>query len=198
MNGYVLDGCTLLNLYSAWGSLANLKDFSEPFHLGPAVASEILYVRDFDVRGDVATKNLTVMEMSRHYLPLELAPTPAEVELMVRLSGFLDDGEAEGLAIAASRCMNFCTDDGAVQKVIDTLGLRVDVTSTPAILLGWASDHPCRIGVLPALVKRITELGRFRPSRSSPHCSWWARMLRESSTLGAMLAHGTGYSLIDP
>lgn len=179
MSGYVLDGCTLINLYCAWGSIANLKSFPRPFHIGTIVASEILYVRDFDDKGNVVAKNLTAMEMARHYSLRELTPTSSEVELMVRLSKWLDDGEAQGLAIATSRKMTFCTDDGPVQKAVDALGIRANITSTPALLLNWAGTDSHRLGTLPGLVKRITELGRFRPHRSSPHFSWWMSRLDE-------------------
>ena len=177
MNGYVLDGCTLINLYCAWGSIDNLASLSAPFHIGATVASEIIYVRDYDDEGNVVTRDLTATEMSRHQLLRELQPTSAEVDLMVRLSEWLDDGEAEGLAIAASREMTFCTDDGPVQKAADALGIRANITSTPALLLSWAENDPPNLETLPGLVKRITELGRFRPHRSSQYFSWWMKNL---------------------
>lgn len=180
MKGYVLDGCTLINLYCAWGSIANLKSFSATFHVGTSVASEIHYVRDFDARGNVVAKNLSIAELARHHPLRELMPTPAEVELMVRLSEWLDDGEAQGLAIATSRDMAFCTDDGAVLKVVSALDTQAKLASTPTLLLSWAGNDPHRLGTLPTLVKRIAELGRFRPHRSSPHFSWWMSTLDES------------------
>lgn len=180
MKGYVLDGCTLINLYCAWGSIANLNCFPAPFHIGTAVASEVHYVRDFDSKGNVVAKNLSAIELARHHPLHELAPTSEEIELMVRLSAWLDDGEAQGLAIAASRSMEFCTDDGAVQKVVAALGIQTNLASTPSLLLAWAGNEPHRLGTLPTMVKRITELGRFRPHHSSPHYSWWMNKLDES------------------
>lgn len=177
MNGYVLDGCTLINLYCAWGSIANLKAFPAPFNIGTTVASEIHYVRDFDSKGTIVAKQLSTADLARHYALQELTPTPVEIELMVRLSEWLDDGEAQGLAIAASRDMIFCTDDGAVQKVVDAQKMRASLTSTPALLQIWAGEDAHRLSKLPALLKRITELGKFRPHRSSPHLSWWMNLL---------------------
>lgn len=180
MNGYVLDGCTLLNLYCAWGSIANLKAFPVAFHLGTAVASEIHYVRAFDAKGHIISKKMTTVELARHYSLQELAPNSMEIELMVFLSEWLDDGEAQGLAIAASRDMVFCTDDGAVRKLIEAQGMQVNLTSTPELLQNWAGEDTLRLASLPACVKRVMELGKFRPHRLSPHLNWWMSVLDKS------------------
>lgn len=177
MTGYVLDACTLINLYCAWGSVANLKAFPAPFHVGAAVAAEIHYVRDLDSRGHIVSKKLNTSELFRHYSLQELLPNSQEVDLMVKLAKWLGDGEAEGLAIASSRDMVFCTDDGAVRKVVEAERIHVSLASTPTLLQVWAAQNPHHLNTLPDLVKRISDLGKFRPHRSDPHLSWWMRNL---------------------
>ncbi|TDK26187.1 hypothetical protein E2F46_06205 [Luteimonas aestuarii] len=177
MNGYVLDSCTLLNLYCAWGSIANLKAFPVRFYLGTGVEAEIHHVREFDARGGIVGKKLSTVELARHY-PLEaLAPTTAETELMVRMSQWLDDGEAQGLAIAVSRNMVFCTDDGAVRKLLKAQAIEAKLATTPELLQGWAGSDTKRLATLPDAVRRVVELGKFRPHRSSPHFEWWTHTL---------------------
>jgi len=177
MTGYVLDACTLINLYCAWGSVANLKAFPAPFHVGTAVAAEIHYVRELDSKGHIFSKKLSTAELSRHYALQELLPSSQEIDLMVKLAKWLGDGEAEGLAIAASRGMVFCTDDGAVRKVVEAQAMPVSLASTPTLLQIWAGQDPHHLNTLPDLVKRVSDLGKFRPHRSDAHLSWWMRNL---------------------
>jgi hypothetical protein len=177
MTGYVLDSCTLINLYCAWGSVANLRAFPDPFHVGAAVAAEIHYVRDFDSKGHIVSKKLSTAELARHYPLPTLAPSADEIELIVKLAEWIDDAEAEALAIAASRDMIFCTDDGAVRRLVEAQSIPVSLASTPTLLQAWAAQDPHHLLTLPDLVRRITDLGKFRPHRSDPHLSWWMRNL---------------------
>jgi predicted nucleic acid-binding protein len=177
MTGYVLDSCTLINLYCAWGSVANLKAFPDPFCVGAAVAAEIHCVREFDSRGHIVGKKLSTPDLARNYALHELKPSAQEVNLMVQLAKFLGDGEAEGLAIAASRDMVFCTDDGAIRKVVEAQGIQVSLASTPTLLQVWAAQSPDNLNSLPNMVKRVTDLCKFRPHRSDAHLSWWMRNL---------------------
>lgn len=177
MTGYVLDCCTLLNLHCAWGGIWNLKSFPSQFHLGSIVAREVFYVREFDATGRVFDKTLTASDLSSQCALPILFPTEAELDETARLSRWLDDGEAEGLAIAASRGMAFCTDDGAVNRLVLGQDLQVLLVSTPELLQTWARGNANRIASLPAAVKRIAGLGRFTPSRSSPHLDWWIKNL---------------------
>lgn len=181
MKGYVLDGCTLLNLYCAWGSIESLKAFPAPFHLGTAVAAEIHYVREFDGKGLIVSKKMSAADLSRSYALQVIAPTDPELELTVRLSMWLDDGEAQGLALAASRGMTFCTDDGAVRKVVEVHRLRAGLASTPDLLQAWVGADEQRHAALPRLVKRVTDLGKFRPHRQSHQFDWWMSILAKAS-----------------
>lgn len=179
MNGYVLDGCTLLNLYCAWGGIGNLKAFPATFHIGTAVGSEIHYVREYEAQGYISNRKLSTTDLAQQYPLQQLSLTSRELDLMVHLSRWLDDGEAQGLAIAVSRDLCFCTDDGAVHRLIVAQGLHGRLISTPELLQAWAGEDPGRLASLPSAVRRTTKLGKFTPNRSSPHLSWWRQMLGE-------------------
>ncbi|MCD9098062.1 hypothetical protein LU699_13035 [Luteimonas fraxinea] len=179
MNGYVLDACTLLNLYCAWGGIRNLHAYPVGFHLGTAAASEIHHVREYDSKGCVVDKRMSTTDIGRSYPLRLLSPTPVELDLTVHLARWLGDGEAQGLAIAASRGLFFCTDDGAVQKLLNKERLYAQLISTPELLKVWAGNDLTRLASLPTAVRRVRDLGKFTPNRSSPHLAWWAQQLDE-------------------
>lgn len=180
MSGYILDCCTLLNLHCGWGGLQNLHAIDGAFHVGSTVTSEVLYVRDYNNSGAIISAELSFKDISRKcQLRVLTLSSQEERALMVRLASIMDDGESEGLAIAACRGYTFCSDDGAVRKVISTEKLRVRVVSTPELLQTWAGDDPRKLALIPAAVKRITELGKFRPHRSTPYYAWWTERLAQ-------------------
>lgn len=178
MTGYILDCCTLLNLHCGWGGLQNLKLIEGKFHVGATVAEEAVFVRDYDEEGKIVRRELNFSQLDKQYRlgKLKLS-SQQEQALMVRLASSMDDGEAEGLAMAVCRGMSFCTDDGAVYKLVATEGMRVRLVSTPEILEAWAGTDAIRLASLPKVVRRAFELARFRPHRSSPHQTWWDGLL---------------------
>lgn len=178
MTGYVLDCCTLLNLYCGWGGLRELADFAESFHVGKTVEGEVLYAFEFQPDGTPVRKSLTMSDLRKEYPLARLEMTSQEeMDLMVRLAERLGDGEAEGIALAAARQMTFCSDDKPVAEAIHTGGLNVWLVSTPELLQLWASGRPERLQRMPAIVHRITVLGHFTPRSSSPHAAWWRAQL---------------------
>lgn len=178
MTGYILDCCTLINLYCGWGGLQNLSQIGGNFHVGSTVAAEAMYVRDYDGAGELIQRKLAFADLHRQcrLATLKLASQP-ELALMVRLASSMDDGEAEGLAMAVCRGLSFCTDDGAVYKLVAAESLRVRLISTPEILQTWAGNDAERQSALPTVVRRAFELAKFRPHRSSPHQAWWDEQL---------------------
>lgn len=178
MTGYILDCCTLLNLYCGWGGLQNLNLVGGNFHIGATVASEAVFVRDYGDAGELIRSELDFTDLRRQcrLATLKLS-SQQELALMVRLAASMDDGEAEGLAMAACRGLSFCTDDGAVYKLVAAERMPVRLVSTPEILQAWASADPGRQASLPTVVRRASELARFRPHRSSPHQAWWNNLL---------------------
>lgn len=178
MTAYILDCCTLLNLYCGWGGLQNLNAIDGAFHIGTTVASEALYVRDYDSSGAVVPRRLVFKDLCRHcpMATLKLS-SQQELALMVHLASAMDDGEAEGLAMAINRGHAFCSDDSAVQKIVSAERLQVRIVSTPELLQVWAENDPHKLASLPSIVRRATELGKFKPHRSSPYLAWWADKL---------------------
>ncbi len=96
---------------------------------------------------------------------------------MVSLARRVDDGEAEGLAIATSRGYAFCSDDALIKKVALAAGIQTKIVSTPELLQTWAGSDSDRIAMLPDVVRRITTLARFRPHTSSSYAVWWSNQL---------------------
>lgn len=179
MTSHILDCCTLLNLHCGWGGLENLKFFDGDFHVGATVASEAAFIRDYgDTDAGLIRRKLNFSQLRRQcrLTTLKLA-SPQEIDMMVHLASSMDDGEAEGLAIAACRGMSFCTDDGAVYKLVAAEGMQVRLVSTPELLQTWAGGEPARQVLLPTVVRRASELAKFRPHRSNPHRAWWDQLL---------------------
>ncbi|SDW70332.1 hypothetical protein [Lysobacter enzymogenes] len=178
MTGYVLDCCTLLNLYCGWDGLRELADFAESFHVGKAVEGEVLYAFEFQPNGTQVRKSLSMSDLRKEYPLGRLEMTSQEeMDQMVRLAERLGDGEAEGIALATSRQMTFCSDDKPVAEAIRAGGLSVQLISTPELLQLWTSGRPDRLERMPAIVHRITLLGHFMPRSSSPHAAWWRAQL---------------------
>jgi hypothetical protein len=174
MTDLVLDCCTLLNLYCGWGGLQKLQEFGPSFHFGQRVADEILFVRDFDDSGLLVDRKLSADELMIQYrFSILQLSSPQEEDLMVRLAARLDDGEAEGLAIASCRGLIFCSDDKPAAEAARAEGLDTVIISTPELLQMWAGSNIMRISALPEIVRRTSTLGRFCPHRSSPHRAWW-------------------------
>lgn len=179
MTGHVLDACTLLNLHCGWGSVAELRHIRSTFHLPPVIASELQYVRDYDSNGDFVKKALSLGELLHQHPFVQPVPSAEEVELAVLLSRRLDDGEAQGIAIAATRGLNFCSDDAAVHKAVRSEGIEVPLVSTAGLLVAWAGTDVQRLAGLPAIVQRIADLGRFKPHAWSPDLPWWEERLAQ-------------------
>lgn len=177
MSGYVLDWCTLLNLYCGWGEVRQLGTFGAPFYVGAVVASEALYAREVDSNGQQVQAKLDIQDLRRQYPLSILSVSSAEQELMVRFARTIDDGEAEGLAIAASRGYAFCSDDAPVRKLALAQDLPIKIVSTPELLQAWAATNVDQAAALPGIVRRITTLARFSPHTSSPHATWWTKQL---------------------
>lgn len=174
MTDFVLDCCTLINLYCGWGGLQNLQQIGPSFHLGQRVSSEILFVRNFDDNKSIVDHRLSADDVLLQYRfsILGLSSTREE-DLMVKLATKLDDGEAEGLALASCRGFIFCSDDKPVSDAARAEGLDTAIISTPELLQMWADNHASRISALPEIIRRTSILGRFCPHRSSPYRTWW-------------------------
>ena len=178
MSRYVLDCCTLLNLYCGWNGIQNLSQFGQEWHIGQVALSEARYIREFDVNGQIVSRQIDPSHLLGQFSLNVLSDLSVEeASLRIRLSQMLDDGEAEGLALAVSRGYIFCSDDKPVQDAATALKLTTTIVSTSELLRAWAGNDAERAITLPVVIRRITELSRFIPHRSSQHLSWWQQML---------------------
>lgn len=178
MTRRILDCCTLINLYCGWGGIHNLRHFGNDWCIGAQALAEAKYVREYGQDGSVTSRAIDTSHLKRHFPLKELAiQSDDESDMLIRSAKLLDDGEAEGLVLAALRGSAFCSDDAVVHRAARELGLEVEIVSTPEILLLWAADDESRLQQLPGIVGRISELARFTPHRSSQHLEWWKRQL---------------------
>lgn len=170
----VLDCCTLINLYCGWGGIQNLHDFGDRWCIGAQALGEAKYVREFGADGSVENRTIDASHL-RSQFPLETLAVESDEEaaLLVRTAQLLDDGEAEGLTLAALRNKAFCSDDAIVHRAVRELGLTVEIVSTAELLQRWTSDDKARQEQLPGIVQRISVLARFVPHRDSPYLAWW-------------------------
>lgn len=179
MTSRVLDACTLINLHCGWNGVGELLNLGIQHFVGDVVSTELIYVRELDEHGLIVQRKLTREESRLEYpVPVLSMASPAEQGMMVRFAAKIDDGEAEGLAIAHARGFVFCSDDEPVHKLVRAEGLGVGLITTPEILLAWANGDPVRAARLPEVIRRIATLARFRPHRTSPHLAWWEQQLR--------------------
>jgi hypothetical protein len=181
MSRYVLDCCTLLNLYCGWSGIQNLSQFGQEWHIGQVALSEAQYIREFGVNGQIVSQQIDPSHLLGQFSLKVLSDlSDEEASLRIKLAHMLDDGEAEGLALATYRGYTFCSDDKPVQEAATALKLPTPIVSTPDLLQVWASNDAQRTTMLRSVIRRITELSRFTPHRSSPHLSWWQQMLAAS------------------
>lgn len=174
----ILDCCTLINLYCGWGGIQKLHDFGGRWCIGAHALSEAKYVREFGAGGAVQSRTIDATALQAQF-PLELLAIESDHEagLLVQTAQLLDDGEAEGLVLAATRGKAFCSDDAVVHRAAVGLGLTVQIMSTPELLLMWADGDVARQEQLPGIVQRISALAKFVPHRTSPHLAWWKSQL---------------------
>lgn len=174
----ILDCCTLINLYCGWGGIQKLHDFGDRWCIGTQALGEAKYVREFGADGAVKSRTIDASHLSSHFPLHELAvESDEEAALLVRSAALLDDGEAEGLVLAALRGMAFCSDDAVVHRAARELGLTVEIASTAELLQLWAAGDSIRQEQLPGIVRRISVLAKFAPHRKSPHLAWWKAQL---------------------
>ena len=181
MADVALDACCLINLLAAGRIL-------DPAFRGPALGltlhvpqkavEETLYLLKPDADG---ASVLVKAEIDLgpcfaaglvHRCAIE---GPAESDLFVRLAVWLDDGEAECLAIARQRGWLMATDDRPARRLARDLG--VDVLSTAEVVKRWAERTGAADELIRQVLGNIETYARFTPRRNSPEYSWWMSKL---------------------
>ena len=177
MSHYILDACALINLHCGWGGLAELRTFGASWSIGNTALREALFVRDFDLNGDICRVTLdpqaVVADGNLQVLTLDNAQEHAS---LVEFALELDDGEAQALSLALHRERILVTDDRPAVRVASG-PVGVQTMGTPEILTAWANLNPQQRHRLPAVVRRMSVLGPFQLKKSSPHYGWWQALL---------------------
>jgi hypothetical protein len=179
MDDHVIDCCSLLNLYTGWRGLAELRDLRRTWHVCDAVLDEAEYTREYGPDGAHVTIPLDIGTVVRDGLLLPARPeTEVEIEDYVTFAMEIDDGEAQALSIAKNRGYVLLTDDRKAARVASRPDVGVRTTSTVEILRTWAGQDRRNEARLREVITRITSLARFRPKTESPDYNWWGAYLR--------------------
>ena len=174
MTNRVVDCCSLLNLYTGWGSLAGLHQLDYTWHICEAVLNESEYIREFDQDQRAVMVPLDVRTLIDGQRITSVRPeTDAEVAAYVDFAQDIDDGEAQALAIAKHRHFTLLTDDGKATRLAHRPDVNVATITTVHVLKEWAERTKIEADALRHIVRRIQVLARFAPRRDSPDFAWW-------------------------
>ena len=175
----VIDCCSLLNLFTGWGGLAELRSLQRTWHICEAAISESEYTREFTVHGDVVNVPLNMAALISSGLLHSVRPeTQAELNDYVEFAIEIDDGEAQSLAIAKHRGFTLLTDDRKALQIAQRAEINVPTISTVVVLREWAQLDPQNEARLRAVVERISVLAKFGPRVGSIEHDWWIRYLK--------------------
>lgn len=182
MNDYVIDCCSLLNLYTGWAGLTELQGLGWTWHICEAVLKEAEYMREYGSDGVPQLIPLDMGALTHRDLLLPARPeTKEEIDDYLSFASEIDDGEAQALAIAKHRGFVLLTDDRKATK----LALRPDVfirtTSTAKVLQAWAQLDSGNELRLHEIIVRIAVLARFDLHTDSPDYAWWKEHLSSVS-----------------
>jgi predicted nucleic acid-binding protein len=182
MARYVLDACALINLHCGWAGLTELREFGEAWKIGSTAFAEALFVRDFDTNGKIVKTSLVASKvLAQSGLEVLSIEGAAEAASSLEFAMALDDGEAQALAFAFHRNLVLLTDDRLAIRLAATCSPAVVAVGTPEILMAWVASNPTNEFRLPEVVRRISVLGPFQLSKSSPNYLWWQELLNRST-----------------
>jgi predicted nucleic acid-binding protein len=178
MSGYIIDCCSLINLYTGWGGLTELQTVSSPLHVCKAVFNELEYTREYGPDGSPVLVPLDMDALQKIVgFSVSRPKSSVEMEDYVSFAMEIDDGEAQALTIAKHRGFILITDDEKAKKVAALPDVHVTTCSTADVLRGWSTLDPQNEKRLYTVIPRITRLARFRPPVKSMDHDCWARYL---------------------
>jgi len=179
LDGGIIDCCSLINLYTGWRGLNELRTLSGTWYVGDTVLDqEAQYTRDQDAEGRIITVALDLRQAEESGAIRRVTlDTSAEIELYVDLAQELDDGEAQAIAIAKTRGLTLLTDDAKARRFAHSAELTVSTVSTAMVLQIWAAQDPSHQLRIPEVVQRIATLARFRPRQDDPGFDWWNKVM---------------------
>lgn len=174
MPGHIIDCCSLINLFTGWGGLAELATLGSQWHLCEAVVVEAEYTREYGEDGHPILVPLNFSKLIGDRLILAVAPvSDEELNDYLDFASEVDDGEAQALAIARHRGFTLLTDDRRAIALAARAEIQVPTISTAEILRIWVELNPAHEQKLSRIIARIEELARFSPRRNSSDYEWW-------------------------
>jgi hypothetical protein len=174
MDDHVIDCCSLLNLYTGWGGLTELRALRRTWYVCDAVLSETEYTREYAPDGTQVSVPLDAKALVNAGLLLAARPeTERELEDFIGFATEVDDGEAQALAIARNRGYVLLTDDRKAVAVARRPEVGVRLVSTARVLQAWAQLDPANEARLREVLTRISTLARFTPRPGDADYAWW-------------------------
>ncbi len=168
----LLDACVAINLAATGRPLSEFAARDEPLWLGERAAQEAMYLEPAEPGGVREPISLQSAADAGRLVMLELGP--GELDLFVDFARDLDDGEAEALAMTASRGAVLATDDRKARRIAAACNPPIAVMSTPAIMRRWASTEPVpSADELATALRAIERRASFVPPRDDPDRDWW-------------------------
>ena len=171
---YIIDCCSLLNLYTGWKSLRPLAELNISLHVCENVLKEILYVNEFALDGSKIKLAVDVCSLQSEFSYIVVRPESSdEINDYVDFSVEIDDGEAQSLAIAKHRQLILLSDDRKALILAKREDICVHASTTTNMLRLWGEISENNAKQLPEVLHRISNLARFRPRVGSTERDWW-------------------------
>ncbi len=178
MDDHVIDCCSLLNLYTGWRGLEELREMEGHWHICDAVLKEAEYTREYGTDGVPLLVPLKMSELTQSGLLLAARPeNEAEINDYVDFASEIDDGEAQVLAIAKHRGFVLLTDDRKAARIAARPDVAVRTITTANVLQTWAGLDTKNEARVSEIVERISVLAKFSPRSDSPDYAWWTTYL---------------------
>jgi hypothetical protein len=175
----IIDCCSLLNLFTGWGSLENLRPLPYTWSICEAVLGESEFTREYGPEGGPIEVPLDLTPLIKSRLLSVVRPdTDAELADYVAFASEIDDGEAQALALAKHRKYILLTDDRKATKIAQRADVQVTTVTTVSILREWHERAGVNQATLREVIHRIQVLARFSPRKDSADLHWWLAQLR--------------------
>jgi predicted nucleic acid-binding protein len=175
----IIDCCSLLNLFTGWGNLDNLRSLPYAWNICDAVLGESEFTREYGSDGNAIEIPLDVPRLIQSGLLSVVRPdTDAELADYVAFASEIDDGEAQALALAKHRKYILLTDDRKATRIAHRADVQVATITTIGILREWRERTEVDRTVLREVIKRIQVLARFSPRKDSADLQWWLAHLQ--------------------
>lgn len=179
MRAGIVDCCSLLNLFTGWGSLENLRPLPYTWSICEAVLSESEFTREYGPEGNTIDVPLDMPALIQSGLLSVVRPeTDTELADYVAFAGEIDDGEAQALALAKHRNYILLTDDRKATKIAQRADVQVTTITTVNILREWQEHTGVNRAALRQIINRIQFLARFSPRKDSADLRWWLAQLQ--------------------